>query len=109
MRAGDWQPQPRTCNATPFDATLEGSSQQFMANSPIIRSEAIAQTCVSTSALGGKLVVLNAFDSKETPSHRVGIMPCYCDQGTTPQDAAKRSSWRPLERLHRLGDLTASG
>lgn len=40
-------------------------------------------------ALGGKLVVSNAFDPKGTPSHRVGIMPCYCDRGTTPQDAAK--------------------
>ncbi len=55
--------------------------------SPTIRAENSAYSCVSATALGGKLVVPNAFDSKETPSHRVGVTPCYCDKGDTPQVA----------------------
>ena len=45
----------------------------------------LASFCVLASRLAGKLVVPNAFDSKETPSHRVGMMPCYCDRGTAPR------------------------
>lgn len=43
--------------------------------------------CVSASRLAGKLAEPNAFDSKETPSHRIGVTPCYCDKGDTPHVA----------------------
>jgi hypothetical protein len=71
-----------------FDAIFGMSRTGNMQISPTIRPENTAYTCVSASRLAGKLVLLNAFDSKETPSHRVGVMPCYCDRGTTPLVAA---------------------
>lgn len=60
--------------------------------SSTIREKSKAYTCVSPSALGGKLVVPNAFDSKETPSHRVGVTPCYCDKGDTLHRHAAQTS-----------------
>ena len=60
-----------------------------MMTSTTIRQENSLHSRVSTSLLEGKLVLSNAFDSKETPTQGVWVMPSNRVEGTTPQVAVK--------------------